>query len=292
MIPRLKEIYFKEIQPHLKEKFGFKNSFMGPKLQKVILNMGLGLDGNDSKILKSSSEDLAKITGQKPVITKFRKSISNFKTRKNTNAGLKVTLRKNKMYEFIDRLVNIALPRIKDFRGLSINGFDKFGNYTFGIKEHIIFPEVNFDKVDRIRGKNITLGTTGKVRKTKLALLEAMNFPFSKKITKKEINWINMAKTSSIQRNLKRIRLVKKFLKKRESLKKIIKDKKLPLEKRFDAQLKLAKIPRNSSKVRIRNRCEITGRPHGVYRKLKISRIALRDLASKGKIPGMTKSSW
>ena len=101
-----------------------------------------------------------------------------------------------------------------------------------------------------------------------------------------------MAKTSSIQRNLKRIRLVKKFLKKRESLKKIIKDKKLPLEKRFDAQLKLAKIPRNSSKVRIRNRCEITGRPHGVYRKLKISRIALRDLASKGKIPGMTKSSW
>ena len=103
------------------------------------------------------SDDLANITGQKPVITKFKKSIANFKTRKNTNSGLKVTLRKNKMYEFIDRLINIALPRIKDFRGLSENGFDKFGNYTFGIKEHIVFPEVNFDKVDKIRGLDITL---------------------------------------------------------------------------------------------------------------------------------------
>jgi large subunit ribosomal protein L5 len=119
---------------------------MSPKLQKVVLNMGLGVDGNDQKILKSCEEDLAKIAGQKPVITKFKKSISNFKTRKNTNAGLKVTLRENKMYEFIDRLVNIALPRIKDFRGLSPKAFDKFGNYTLGIKEHIIFPEVNFDK--------------------------------------------------------------------------------------------------------------------------------------------------
>ena len=119
--------------------------------------MGLGLDGNDSKIMKSCEEDLSKITGQKPVMTKFKKSISNFKTRKDTKAGLKVTLRKNKMYEFIDRLVNIALPRIKDFRGLSVNGFDKFGNYTFGVKEHIIFPEVNFDKVDKIRGLDITI---------------------------------------------------------------------------------------------------------------------------------------
>ena len=181
MIPRLKEIYFKEIQPHLKEKFGFKNSFMGPKLQKVILNMGLGLDGNDSKILKSSSEDLAKIAGQKPVITKFRKSISNFKTRKNTNAGLKVTLRKNKMYEFIDRLVNIALPRIKDFRGLSINGFDKFGNYTFGIKEHIIFPEVNFDRIEKIRGLDITIVISAINKNHSYELLSKLNFPFIKK---------------------------------------------------------------------------------------------------------------
>ena len=157
MIPRLKELYIKQIIPDLKKKFGFKNSYMSPKLQKVVVNMGLGVHGNDQKILKSCEEDLAKITGQKPVITKFKKSISNFKTRKDTNAGLKVTLRENKMYEFIDRLVNIALPRIKDFRGLSPKAFDKFGNYTFGIKEHIIFPEVNFDKVDKIRGLDITI---------------------------------------------------------------------------------------------------------------------------------------
>ena len=139
MIPRLKDLYSKQIRPELKKKFSFKNSFMAPQIKKVVLNMGLGVDGNDNKIVKFCEEDLSKIAGQKPVITKFKKSISNFKTRKGTNAGIKVTLRKDKMYEFIDRLVNIALPRIKDFRGLSRNGFDKFGNYTFGIKEHIIF---------------------------------------------------------------------------------------------------------------------------------------------------------
>ena len=181
MTPRLKEIYFKEIQPSLKEKFGFKNIYMGPKLQKVVLNMGLGIDGNDSKIIKSCSEDLANITGQKPVITKFKKSISNFKTRKGTNAGLKVTLRKNKMYEFIDRLVNIALPRIKDFRGLSPSGFDKFGNYTFGVKEHIIFPEVNFDKVDKIRGLDITIVINSNSIEHSYELLTKFNFPFKKK---------------------------------------------------------------------------------------------------------------
>ena len=188
MIPRLKELYIKHIKPDLKEKFGFKNSYMSPKLQKVVLNMGLGVDGNDQKILNSCEEDLGKIAGQKPVITKFKKSISNFKTRKNTNAGLKVTLRKNKMYEFIDRLVNIALPRIKDFQGLNANGFDNFGNFTFGIKEHIIFPEINFDKVDRIRGMDITLCTTANNKKFSFSLLKAMNFPFNKIKNKKGVN--------------------------------------------------------------------------------------------------------
>ena len=162
----------------LKEKYGFKNLNMAPKFEKVVLNMGLGIDGNDSKIFKSCEEDLAKIAGQKPVSTKFKKSISNFKTRKDTKAGLKVTLRKNKMYEFIDRLVNIALPRIKDFRGLSSKGFDKFGNYTFGIKEHIIFPEVNFDKVDKIRGLDITIVIKSNSKEHSLELLKKFNFPF------------------------------------------------------------------------------------------------------------------
>ena len=181
MIPRLKELYSKQIKSELKEKFSFKNSYMSPQLKKVVLNMGLGVDGNDNKIVKSCEEDLGKITGQKPVITKFKKSISNFKTRKGTNAGLKVTLRKDKMYEFIDRLVNIALPRIKDFRGLSTKGFDKFGNYTFGIKEHIIFPEVNFDKVEKIRGLDITIVISSLNKDHSIELLKKLNFPFKAK---------------------------------------------------------------------------------------------------------------
>ena len=181
MLPRLKELFDKEIKSNLKEKLGYKNFYMVPQIKKIVINMGLGLDGNDSKIIKSCEEDLSKITGQKPVITKFKKSISNFKTRKNTNAGLKVTLRKNKMYEFVDRLVNIALPRIKDFRGLSTNGFDKFGNYTFGIKEHIVFPEVNFDKVDKIRGLDITIVIKSQNKEHSVELLKKLNFPFNDK---------------------------------------------------------------------------------------------------------------
>ena len=181
MTPRLKNLYYKEIQPALKSQLGLKNLYMGPKISKIILNMGLGLDGNDGKILKSCEEDLAKISGQKPVITKFKKSVANFKTRKGSNAGLKVTLRKNKMYEFLDRLVNIALPRIKDFRGLSVNGFDRFGNYTFGIKEHIIFPEVSFDRADKVRGMDIVIVISSKNKDHSYALLEKLNFPFIKR---------------------------------------------------------------------------------------------------------------
>ena len=178
MMPRLKELYSKEIQIKLKEKLSLKNKYMAPQLKKVVLNMGLGVEGNDNKIIKSCEEDLAKITGQKPLITSFKKSISNFKTRKGTKSGLKVTLRKDKMYEFIDRLVNIALPRVKDFRGLPKKGFDKHGNYTLGIKEHIIFPEVNFDKVDKIRGLDITIVVKSLKFQDSFELLKKFNFPF------------------------------------------------------------------------------------------------------------------
>ena len=180
MIPRLKEQYEKTIIESLRAKFSMKNRLMVPKFIKIVLNMGLGSDANDKKKVQNCIEDMALISGQKPVVTKFKKSISNFKTRKGATAGVKVTLRKSRMYEFIDRLVNIALPRIKDFKGLNVNGFDKFGNYSFGIKEHIIFPEINFDKVDRIRGMDITIVTNGNNKKTALALLEAANFPFIK----------------------------------------------------------------------------------------------------------------
>ena len=180
MIPRLKEQYDKVIIGNLKSKFSMKNKLMVPRFIKVVLNMGLGADADDKKKIKNCIEDMSLISGQMPVVTRFKKSISNFKTRKGAPAGVKVTLRRNKMYEFIDRLVNIALPRIKDFRGLSENGLDKFGNYSFGIKEHIIFPEINFDKVDRIRGMDITIVTSGGDKKTTLALLKEMNFPFIK----------------------------------------------------------------------------------------------------------------
>ena len=183
MIPRLKEIYQKDIVPNLKNKFGYKNLNMGPKLEKIVVNMGLGLDGNDAKIIKACENDMALLTGQKPVYTKFKKSISNFKTRKGTNAGLKVSLRKDRMYEFLDRLINIALPRIKDFRGLSPKGFDNSGNYNFGIKEHIIFPEVNFDKVEKIRGLYITIVINSEDVQHSRELLKQFNFPFIEKET-------------------------------------------------------------------------------------------------------------
>jgi len=181
MTPRLKEQFDKNISIELQKKFSMKNINMVPKIKKVVLNMGLGPDANDKKILQSCIEDMSLIGGQKPIVTRFKKSISNFKTRKGTPAGIKLTLRSNKMYEFIDRLVNIALPRIKDFQGLKDKGFDNFGNYTFGIKEHIIFPEINFDKVSKIRGMDITLSTTGRDKEKSYALLSAMNFPFIKK---------------------------------------------------------------------------------------------------------------
>ena len=181
MIPRLKEQYNKTIIENIKKKFSMKNKLMVPKVLKVVLNMGLGADGSDKKKLQNCVDDMSLISGQRPVVTKFKKSISNFKSRKGTSAGVKVTLRSDKMYEFIDRLVNIALPRIKDFQGLSQDGFDKFGNYSFGIKEHIIFPEVNFDKVDKIRGLDITIVITSLNKEHSHELLSQLNFPFIKK---------------------------------------------------------------------------------------------------------------
>jgi large subunit ribosomal protein L5 len=181
MEPRLKSVYKSEIVPQLRDSLGVKNIMQVPKLEKIVINMGLGLDANDNKILKTIQQDLANIAGQKPVITKSKKAISNFKTRAKIPLGLKVTLRKNNMYFFLDRLINMALPRVKDFRGLSPNSFDENANYSFGIKEHVIFPEVNFDKVDKVRGMDITVVTSTSDKKEAKALLDKFNFPFIKK---------------------------------------------------------------------------------------------------------------
>ena len=186
MIPRLREKYKTEIVKTLMNKLSLTNSLSVPKIEKVVINMGLGIDALDKKILETCVKDISAITGQHPVITKFKKSISNFKTRKGGNAGLKVTLRNDRMYEFIDRLINIALPRIKDFRGLKDTNCDKFGNFSFGIKEHIIFPEINFDKVDRIRGLDITLVTTSQSKENTISLLKEFNFPIVKGVEKKK----------------------------------------------------------------------------------------------------------
>ena len=177
MNPRLKEKYNKEIVQSLMSKLNFKNINAVPKIEKIVLNMGLGQEGLDKKKMEICIKDMSSITGQHPVKTKFKKSISNFKSRKGSNAGLKVTLRNHRMYEFLDRLVNIALPRIKDFRGLKDSACDKFGNFTFGIKEHIIFPEINFDKVETIRGMDITIVTSSSSKENTISLLKEFNFP-------------------------------------------------------------------------------------------------------------------
>jgi len=191
MTPRLKDKYKNEIVKNLMSKLNQKNIYSIPKIKKIVVNMGLGADGADQKKLKSCISDISSITGQYPIITKFKKSISNFKSRKGTNAGLKVTLRNDRMFEFVDRLVNIALPRIKDFRGLSDKGCDKSGNYSFGIKEHIIFPEINFDKVERIRGMDVTIVTDAKTQEETISLLKEFNFPIvvsqKKKVKKIEV---------------------------------------------------------------------------------------------------------
>lgn len=176
-MPRVKEKYLNEVLPQLKEKLARSNPMSLPKVLKVSLNMGLSEAVADSKVIKLASNDIAAISGQTPIVTKARKSIATYKIREGMPLGVKVTLRGNQMYEFIDRLVTVALPRIRDFRGLRHNGFDGMGNYSFGIKEVTIFPEINVDKLDAIRGMDVTICTSAKNSDEALTLLKALNFP-------------------------------------------------------------------------------------------------------------------
>ncbi len=178
---RLKDKYLKEIIPILKEKFSYKNANSVPRVEKVVLNVGMGRATENIKLLETAAEELAQITGQRPVITRAKKSISNFKLRENNPVGARVTLRGTMMYEFMDRFINLALPRIKDFRGISKKGFDGRGNYNLGIKEQIIFPEINFDKIMGLHGMNITFVTTAKTNAEAEALLSEYGMPFAKR---------------------------------------------------------------------------------------------------------------
>jgi large subunit ribosomal protein L5 len=175
---RLKKRYEAEIRPELVKEFGFKNPMQAPKLEKIVVNMGLGEAINNGKIIDASVEQLGAITGQKPVVTKSRKSIANFKLRQGQSIGAMVTLRGDRAYEFLDRLVSIALPRVRDFKGVSPKAFDGKGNYTLGIREQIIFPEINYDKVEKIKGLNITVVTTARNDEEGRALLRHLGMPF------------------------------------------------------------------------------------------------------------------
>jgi large subunit ribosomal protein L5 len=178
---RLQEYYRKEIQKKLKDKFNYKSVMQVPRVNKITLNMGLGEAMDDKKVVTSGAADLEKITGQKPVVTLARKSIAGFKVREGWPIGCKVTLRGQRMYEFLDRLITVALPRVRDFRGLSIKSFDGRGNYSLGFKEQIVFPEIEYDKIDALRGLDITITTSAKTDKEAHALLEAFDFPFKEK---------------------------------------------------------------------------------------------------------------
>ena len=175
---RLQDRYKAEIVPKLKEKFGYRNVMQVPKLSKVVVNMGLGDAIENVKVIETAAAEIAIITGQKPVVTKARKSIANFKLREGVPIGVMVTLRRDSMYHFLDKLIAIALPRVRDFKGVSPRGFDGRGNYTLGIKEQIMFPEVNYDKIDKIRGMNITIVTTARTDEEGLELLRLMGMPF------------------------------------------------------------------------------------------------------------------
>ncbi len=180
MSSRLKEMYKSEIVDAMVKKFGYKNTMEVPKLEKIVINMGVGEAKENAKVLESAVSDMETITGQKAVITKAKHSIANFKIREGQSIGCKTTLRGDKMYEFLDRLVNLALPRVRDFRGVSANSFDGRGNYALGIKEQIIFPEIEYDKVDKVRGMDIIFVTTAKTDEEARELLRLFNMPFAK----------------------------------------------------------------------------------------------------------------
>lgn len=179
-IPRLKAKYTQEVAPALMKKFGYENVMQIPKLEKITVNIGCGEARDNSKMVEAIANDLAKITGQKPVVTKARKSVANFKLREGQPVGAKVTLRSDRMWEFLDRLFNLALPRVRDFRGINPNGFDGRGNYAFGLKEQLIFPEIEYDKIDKIRGMDIAFTTTAQNDEEARELLTLLGAPFAR----------------------------------------------------------------------------------------------------------------
>lgn len=273
-VPTLKKKYKEEIVPALMKEFNYKSVMQVPRLEKIVINQGIGQAVADKKIIEAAQADLTNITGQKVMQTMSRKDISNFKLRKNVPIGLKVTLRRERMYEFLERLINVSLPRIRDFKGIN-DKLDGRGNYTLGIQEQIIFPEIDIDKINRILGMEITFVTTSENDEEAYALLREFGLPF-KNAKKNQC----MAKESMKAREAKRAKLVEKYAEKRAKL------------KAEGDVVGLQKLPRNSNPIRLHNRCMLTGRPRGYMRQFGISRITFREMASNGLIPGVKKASW
>ena len=253
---RLKTQYQEQIRPALMERFGYTTPMQAPRITKVTVNMGVGDAKQDSKVLEAATDQLATITGQRPSVRRARKSIAQFKVREGMPVGIAVTLRHERSYEFLDRLMSVAIPRIRDFRGLNPRAFDGRGNYSLGVREQIIFPEVDYDEIDQVRGLDITITTTAATDEEAYALLEALGMPFSRdgrpQAAADRYLEEHMAKTSQ--------------------------------------RVRQQRTPKY--KTRGYTRCRRCGRARAVYRKFGVCRICLRELAHNGYVPGMTKSSW
>src|SRR5690625_3133595 len=284
---RLTEFYRNEVIGKLTERSGYSNPMQAPKISHITINMGVGEAVGDRKVMDHAVSDMAKIAGQQPIITKARKSVASFKIRDDYPIGCKVTLRRERMYEFLDRLINISLPRVRDFRGLPRKSFDGRGNYNLGIREQIIFPEIDYDQVDKLRGMDIAITTTANTDEEGFALLETFGFPFRGKYGE-----LAMAQVSMSRREGRREKLVDKHASRRAELKKSIPDPNVDFDDKQAEMHALNRLPRDSAPVRKRNRCRQSGRPRGVYRKFGLGRNKLRKAAMRGDIPGLRKSSW
>src|SRR3954452_8284705 len=279
---RLKDRYSEEIRPALIQRFGYTSAMQAPRLLKITLNMGVGEAKQDSKMLEAAQEQLATIAGQKPNVRRARKSVAAFKLREGMPVGLTVTLRGERAYEFLDRLCSIAIPRIRDFRGLNPRSFDGRGNYSMGVREQVIFPEIDYDNVDQVRGLDVTMTTSAQTDAEAFALLYALGMPFARDGRARAFRVARRARPAVGQRRPPaRLRQPRHRARHR-------------LEK--GSMAKTSKIARMSRppkyKTRAYTRCRRCGRPRAVYRKFGLCRICLREMAHNGYIPGMTKSSW
>ena len=302
--PRLRRDYDERIVPAMIEKFGYKNRLEVPRLEKIVLNMGVGEATQDKKKVETAAAEMELIAGQKPVITKAKKSIAQFKLREGMPIGVKVTLRRERMYEFLDRLVTIALPRVRDFRGLNPRSFDGRGNYAMGLKEQIVFPEINYDRIEKVRGMDVIVTTTAKTDDEARELLRLFNFPFPAEEEAEAGGLRPSACSTEKEENLSHgeTEFDQQERASQEAGEEICRplceaqgDRGRRVQGRHRAADRAPEDGRDSAQREPDpgpQPLRLTGRPRANYRKFRLSRIMLRELGNKGLIPGLTKSSW